>query len=113
LGEGLAQRTEERLLGSEAPPELVRTRARSAGFASIGEFSQWFAVSAADPIQERRAYLLSRSLVCFLDLRCPCGWERQLVDQLRKAAPLGRALGDVTGMSMAELEQQWGDWLWR
>lgn len=113
LGEGLAQRAEERLLGSEAPPELVKARGKTAGIAGIREFGAWFAVKAADAIQERRAYLLSRSLVCFLDLRCPPGWEQRLADELRAAIPLGRALRNATGMNMAELEQQWVRWVCR
>lgn len=113
LSEGLAQRTEERLLGSEAPADLVRSRVRAVGWAPVDQFSRWFSVRRSDPAEERRAYLLSRSIVTYLDGELPGGWEQRLAAAARQSFSFAAAFARATGMTMSDLECRWREWVWR
>lgn len=112
LSEGLAQRAEERLLGSEAPVELVCSRARAAGRAAIDRFAGWFLVRGASAAEERQAYLLARSVVAYLDVHFPAGWEDRLVAGIRECGSFAAAFGQTTGLTLAEFERRWEEWLW-
>lgn len=116
LSEGLAQRTEERLFGSEAPSDLVRARAVAAGAAGIETLTSWFDVGSAGPDDERRAYALARSFVAFVDEMYHRGWEQRLVDAMRSGGRAGgRTKHDAfvvaVGRPLGEIEAQWLAWL--
>lgn len=116
LSEGLAQRTEERLVGSEAPSDLVRARAIAAGAADIATLTSWFNVGSAGAADERRAYTLARSLVAYVDDMYHVGWEQRLVDAIRSGKQTGGrsdrdAFVVAVGRSLSEIEAQWLVWL--
>jgi hypothetical protein len=107
LGEGLALRAEERVLGERALPELLAARAARAGPAPVVEFSTWFASPAATATEEGRAYVLSRSLVGWIDQVAPAGWEETLISALRQGLPFDRAFARATLTELGVLEAGW------
>lgn len=116
LSEGLAQRTEERLVGAESALALIRQRAVAAGPAGIRDITSWLDVGGAGADDERRAYTLARSFVGYLDDMYAQGWEQRLVNALRKGYRVGGgeeqdAFVKAVGAGLSQLESEWLAWL--
>jgi hypothetical protein len=116
LSEGLAQRTEERLVGAEPPNALLKQRAAAAGPAGIEEMTKWLDVGGAGADDERRSYILARSFVGYLDDIYAQGWEQRLVTALRTGSQAGGRSGQdafvaAVGAPLSQVQSEWLTWL--